>query len=336
MNPRSQEPAIGIIGVGSLGYHHARILSTLDSAKMAGLFDVNAERAEHVGQDLGVTAHPSLESLLDQVDAVVVAVPTVDHESVAIAALERSIDVLIEKPMAASLEAADRILAVALAKGALVQVGHIERFNSAILAARPFLEEPLFVESHRLASFVPRSTDIAVVLDLMIHDVDLVQSLVGRPITDVAATGVPVLTSSVDIANARLVFDGGAVANLTASRVSMERMRKIRIFQASGYLSLDLADGTGEFLRLKRDLPLLAEGRQWDAQSHAELSQIVDRVAIQGRGEEPLAMELRNFRDAVSGQGVPAVSGEEGRSALEVSLLIEERIESHVVDTRTA
>jgi predicted dehydrogenase len=170
----------------------------------------------------------------------------------------------------------------------------------------------------------------------MIHDVDLVQSLVGRPITDVAATGVPVLTSSVDIANARLSFDGGAVANLTASRVSMERMRKIRIFQASGYLSLNLADGTGEFLRLKRDLPFFAEGQERDVESDADLGRIVDRVVLQGRDEEPLAMELVNFRDAVAGHGTPAVSGEEGRSALEVSLLIEERIEAHVVDTRTA
>jgi predicted dehydrogenase len=336
MNPSSPAPAIGVIGVGSLGYHHARILSGLADMKMAGLFDVNAERAEHVGRDLAVTVHGSLEALLDQADAVVVAVPTVEHESTSIAALERGIHVLIEKPMAASLEEADRILAAARGTGALVQVGHIERFNSAILAAQPFLEQPLFVESHRLASFVPRSTDIAVVLDLMIHDVDLVQSLVGRPITDVAATGVPVLTSSVDIANARLVFAGGAVANLTASRVSMERMRKIRIFQASGYLSLNLADGTGEFLRLKRDLPFFAEEQEWDVESDADLSRIVDRVVLQGRDEEPLALELVNFRDAVAGHGAPAVSGEQGRSALEVSLLIEERIEAHVFDTRTA
>lgn len=225
---------------------------------MAGVYDVDAQRANQVGGDFEVEVHSTLEALVDACDGLIVAVPTMGHEAVAVTALEHGVSVLVEKPMAPSLEAADRMLQAAEAGGALVQVGHIERFNAAIRAAEPFLQAPLFIESHRLAPFVPRSIDVAVVLDLMIHDVDLVQSLVGRPVATVAATGIPVLTPTVDIANARLEFEGGVVANLTASRVSTERMRKLRIFQKSGYLSLNLAEGSGEFLRLKQDLPLFS------------------------------------------------------------------------------
>ena len=302
---------------------------------MVGVCDVDSDRAQEVGRELDVEVHTGLDSLLDGADGIVVAVPTVEHEAVAVAALERGVGVLVEKPMAPSLEAADRILEAAESSGAVVQVGHVERFNAAIRAAEPFLQAPLFIESHRLAPFVPRSIDVAVVLDLMIHDVDLVQSLVGRPIVDVAATGIPVLTPNVDIANARLGFEGGVVANLTASRVSTERMRKLRIFQKSGYLSLNLAEGTGEFLKLKQDLPLFSEG-DMEIPPEGGLANIVERIPLQGDGAEPLAKELENFRDAIAGLGVPAVNGEEGRSALAISLLIEERIETHVTDTRKA
>jgi predicted dehydrogenase len=303
---------------------------------MAGVYDVDTDRAHEVGRELDVEVHTSLDRLLDETHGLVVAVPTAEHEAVAVAALTRGVGVLVEKPMAPSLEAVDRILEAAKSSGAVVQVGHVERFNAAIRAAEPFLEAPLFIESHRLAPFVPRSIDVAVVLDLMIHDVELVQSLVGRPVDDVAATGIPVLTPSVDIANARLRFEGGAVANLTASRVSTERMRKLRIFQKSGYLSLNLADGTGEFLKLKQDLPLFSGGGNLETPPEGGLADIVERVPLQGDGAEPLAKELENFRDAVAGCGTPAVNGEEGRSALAISLLIEERIETYVADTRPA
>ncbi len=328
-------PRIGVVGVGALGYHHARILATLDGATMSGIHDIDAERAELVQRELGVERAAGLEDLLDRSDAVVVAVPTIHHEEVARAALARGKSVLVEKPLAPDLDAADRILAEAESSGAFVQCGHVERFNAAILAAEPFLDHPLFVESHRMAPFTHRSTDVAVVLDLMIHDVDLVGSLVGTPIREIAAAGVPVLTPSVDIANARLTFDGGTVANLTASRVSLERMRKLRLFQRSGYLSLNLADGSGEFLRLKRELPAL-EGRRPEGLTAADLGEIVERVPLRGDGAEPLRRELENFRDAVKGKGLPAVTGEDGRSALAVALAIQERIESHVADTRPA
>jgi predicted dehydrogenase len=298
---------------------------------MKGFFELRPERAEEVTRELGIESHKTLESLLDQVDALVVAVPTVAHEAVSVPALERGVHVLIEKPMAPDLAAADRILAAAQTTGALVQIGHVERFNPAILAASEYLESPLFIESHRIAPFVPRSTDVAVVLDLMIHDVDLVCGLVGHPIQDIAAVGLPVLTPNVDIANARLTFKGGAVANLTASRVSLERMRKLRIFQRSGYLSLNLAEGTGEFLRLKEDLPSFSgAGGFLDGIPEGGMEALIERIPLQGERVEPLRSELESFRDACLGLRDPAVSGTDGREALAVTLSIEERIRSHV------
>ncbi|MCH7565156.1 MAG: Gfo/Idh/MocA family oxidoreductase [Gemmatimonadetes bacterium] len=330
------DPAIGVIGAGSLGFQHARILAGLKGVLMAGVFDLDPARSHHAATELGVAIHESMDALLSVADGVVVAVPTSDHEAVAIAVLEQGVHVLIEKPMAPSLDAADRILAAAESSGAVVQVGHVERFNRAVLAAEPYLDEPLFIESHRLAPFNPRGTDVAVVLDLMIHDVDLVQSLVGGDIRDIAATGIPIFTDTVDIASARLTFEGGAVANLTASRVSVERMRKLRIFQASGYLSLNLADGSGEFLRLKRGLPVFSEHSAWEGVDDEGLASLVERIPLVGEDAEPLAKELENFRDAVQGVAPPAVSGRDGRSALAVSLAIEERIKAHVANTYSA
>jgi predicted dehydrogenase len=334
MSPVDQ-PRIGVVGVGALGFHHARILAALDHVEMVGVFDARPERTTEVAQKLGVAAHRTLESLLDHTDALVVAVPTTSHEEVAVAALGRGIPVMVEKPLAPGLDAADRILAVARAEGAFVQTGHVERFNQAVLAAEPYLDGPLFVESHRMAPFTPRSTDVAVVLDLMIHDVDLVMSLVGTPLRELAASGVSVLTPNVDIANARLGFEGGAVANLTASRVSLERMRKLRLFQRSGYVSLNLAEGTGEFLRLKSELTTL-QAQAAEGIGATDLAQIVERVPLRGDGVEPLRRELENFRDAVRGMSPPAVSGADGRAALAVALSIQERIEAHVADTRPA
>jgi len=326
-------PRIGVAGVGALGFHHARILASLDGVAMAGVHDARPDRLAQVAAELGVTPHDTLEGLLGACDALVVAVPTTAHEAVAVAALDRGIAVLVEKPLAPSLEAADRILEAARRGGTFVQTGHVERFNQAIVAALPYLDQPLFVESHRMAPFSPRSTDVAVVLDLMIHDVDLVMGLVGAPLAEFAASGMPVLTHNVDIANARLTFEGGAVANLTASRVSLERMRKLRLFQRSGYLSLNLAGGTGEFLRLKRPLSELQLSAA-DGPAALDLTEIVERIPLVGDGAEPLRRELEDFRDAVLGVAPPTVTGEDGRAALAVALAIQERIESHVPDSR--
>ena len=330
---------LGVAGVGSLGFHHARIARDLPGTTMAGFHEPRPDRAAEVAGELGIPSFDSLDALLDEVDALVVATPTSTHEAVAMAALNRGIHVFVEKPIARDLAEADRIVAAAGRTGALVQVGHVERFNDALIAAAPYLDEPLFIESHRLAPFSERGTDVAVVLDLMIHDVDLVASLVGRPILDIQATGIPVLTPSIDIANARIAFEGGAVANLTASRVSMERMRKLRIFQRSGYMSLNLADGTGEFLRLKKDL--LAQAGVGKGTGSFELPPngilgIVERIPLSTEREEPLRRELSSFVNSIAGGHLPPVTAEDGRDALATALAIQERIMTHVSDTRSA
>jgi predicted dehydrogenase len=317
---------VGVIGAGSLGYHHARILREVAGAAMAGIYDADPARATKVSAELGVRAFASREALLSAVDAAVVAVPTTAHAEVSLAALDAGVHLLIEKPIAASVEEADAIVSRAEANGLVVATGHVERFNGALRACEQYLEDPRFAESHRLAPFGPRGTDVAVVLDLMIHDIDLLLGLVRRPVESVDAVGVGVLTGNVDIANARLVFEGGAVANITASRVSMERMRKIRFFQHSGYLSLDLAAGTGEFLRLKRGATL-PEGEL----SLLSLMSVVERIELKGDGTEPLRAELEAWVAAVRGEGPLVVSGRDGRDALAVALRILEKIEDHAV-----
>jgi predicted dehydrogenase len=316
---------VGVVGVGSLGFHHARILREVPGAQLVGVYDADLARAAKVGEELGVRVFPALEELLEKVQAAVVAVTTTAHAEVAMAALDRGVHLLIEKPIASTLEEADRIVAAADAAGVLVATGHVERFNGALRACEPYLDVPRFVESHRLAPFAGRGTDVAVVLDLMIHDIDLVLSLVGSEVSSVRAVGVPILSPNVDIANARLEFEDNAVANITASRVSMERTRKIRFFQNSGYISLDLAAGTGEFLRLKKGARL-PEGEV----GPAALLGMVDRVELRGDGAEPLRAELEAWVRAVRGEAPLVVSGRDGRKALAVALEIMGRIEHNV------
>jgi predicted dehydrogenase len=314
----------GVLGVGSLGYHHARILREVPGAEMAGVYDDDPARLEKVSADLGLRAFRTRDELLESVDAAVVAVPTTAHAQVALAAIDAGVHLLIEKPIAHTLEEAEAIVDAAAARKLVVATGHVERFNGALRACEPYLDDPRFIESHRLAPFNPRGTDVAVVLDLMIHDIDLVLGLVGRGVESLDAIGVPVLTPSADIANARISFEGGAVANITASRVSFERMRKIRFFQHSGYMSLDLAAGTGEFLRLKPGARM-PEGEV----GVAALLGLVERIELKGDGTEPLRAELEAWVAAVRGEAPLVVSGEDGRDALAVALRIMERIEQH-------
>lgn len=321
---------VGVAGVGSVGFHHARILR--DLAVSVHIHDTDAGRLGMVAAELDVTPHDSLDELIRPIDALVVAVPTHAHESVARAALRAGVPVLIEKPIAADVAAADRILEEAARAGALVQIGHVERFNGVLRACEPYLESPLFIETHRLAPFGPRGTDVAVVLDLMIHDLDLILSIVGEEVRSLSATGVPVLTPSADIANARLEFEGGCVANVTASRVSLERKRKFRFFQPSGYISLDLDAGLGEFLRLRPDVAfapgLPVPGRR--------LEDVIERVPLRSDGGEPLRHELESFLAAVRGSSRVAVTGEDGRRALATAMEIMERIDRHVAAARPA
>lgn len=323
---------LGVVGVGSLGFHHARIGRELENVRFVGVHDNDAARLQEVCVKLEVMPFDRLDALLEETDAIVIAVPTRAHEEVALRAIEHDVHVLIEKPIAPSLEAADSILSAAAARDVVVQIGHVERFNGAIRAAEPYLDELLFVESHRLAPFGPRGTDVAVVLDLMIHDLDLVMSLARKPVTGLAAAGIPILTPSPDIANARIEFEGGGVANLTASRVSMERLRKFRFFQPSGYLSLDLAAGKGEFLRLREGVRL-EPGSHMTAES---LLGVVERIEVVGDGTEPLRAELVAFVAALREEAPVKVSGDDGRRALAVALEIMDRIDHHVATTSTA
>lgn len=310
---------VGVIGTGALGFHHARLLRRAPGVTFAGIFDANPERAAQVARELETVAHPSREALLDCVDAVTVAVPTPAHERVGTAVLERGLALLMEKPLADAVAGAEHLVRLAAERRALLQVGHVERFNRAVRAAAPHLDEPRFLQIDRLAPFQPRGTDVAVILDLMIHDLDLVLELVGAAVTDVRATGVAILTPHVDIANARIEFANGAVANVTASRVSRERTRKLRIFQATGYFSLDLAQGTGDFYRLKPG---------WQDLRATKLEHIVEHVRLEAPEAEPLRLELESFVRAVRGEGEVVVSGADGARALRLAFRVADAVQA--------
>ena len=318
----SAPPRIGVAGTGSLGYHHARLLRGVAGITFSGFYEADAARAATVAGDLGIRAYPTLDALLADVDALSVVTPTRFHHAVARAALEAGKHLLIEKPITATIEEADDLIALAKQKGVMVQIGHIERFNRAIRAALPYVDHPVFIDSDRLAPFNPRGSDVAVVLDLMIHDIDLLLTLIGAKVSGISAVGVPVLTPSIDIANARITFENGAVATITASRVSKDRMRKLRIFQRNGYLSLDLAAGTGEMYRLRAGMDLAALAR-----SAQPLEAFVERVMIDAPEGEPLKLEIESFVAALRGESPVAVTAEDGRDALAVALRIVRDIE---------
>jgi predicted dehydrogenase len=318
----TKTPRVGVVGAGSLGFHHIRILKDLKGIQFTGFVETKPERRAEVEKELRVKSHSTLEALIDASDAVIIVVPTSAHFSVASEAIARGKHVFIEKPITATLEEADALLALAKKNGVMVQIGHIERFNRAVRAALPHVKQPRFIDSERLAPFSPRGSDVAVVLDLMIHDIDLLLTLVGSGARDISAVGVPVLTPMLDIANARVTFTSGAVANITSSRISRERKRKIRIFQQREYLSLDLAAGTGEFYRLKSDFDP-AKIRS----APADIAAFVDRIKLHAPDGEPLKLELESFVAALKGETPVVVTGEEGRLALGVALRIVKEIE---------
>jgi predicted dehydrogenase len=311
---------VGVVGVGSLGCHHARLYGALPGARLVGVFDTRAERAAEIAAQFHTRAYPSLDALLADVEAVSVVVPTPAHHEVGLVALARGRHVLMEKPIAATLEQARQLVDGAGRAGVVLQTGHVERFNRALRAAAPYLATPRFIESDRVAPFAARGSDVAVILDLMIHDLDLVLSLVKEPVVDVRASGIGVVTPSVDIATARIEFASGAVANLTASRLARERVRKLRLFQPSGYFSLDLAAGKGEFLRLKPD------AQRSLAAGVTDLAKLVERVSLSAPDAEPLGLELANFVRACRGEEPPAVTGEDGLSALALAFRVLEAV----------
>jgi predicted dehydrogenase len=309
---------VGVIGVGALGQHHARHLAGLKEVRLMGVCDIDGSRAGKVAAELGTAAFVEIDDLLARVEAVTVAVPTPAHAEVGLRALELGIPVLMEKPLAATLAEADRLISVANGQQVQLQVGHIERYNRALRAAEPYLDGPRYIESLRLAPFQFRGTDVAVVLDLMIHDLDLVLHLTGgSTATEVRASGITILSSHLDLANARVEFANGAVALATASRVARERIRRLRLFQPNGYFSLDLASGEGEFMRVRTG---------WQPGTGRELADVVERIVLEAPEADALALELQSFVHAVRGQREVVVRGEEGRAALALALRVADAV----------
>ncbi len=308
---------VGVIGVGALGQHHARHLASLDEVHLVGVYDSDDGRAESVASGLGTRAFDEMDDLLSEIEAVTIAVPTPAHAEIGLRALRRGVPVLMEKPLASTLPEADELIAAAQRHGVQLQVGHIERYNRALRAAETYLDGPRYIESLRLAPFQPRGTDVAVVLDLMIHDLDLVLHLTGSVAIEVRASGLPVLSPHLDIANARVEFANGAVALATASRVARDRVRRLRLFQPNGYFSLDLATGAGEFMRVR-------EG--WQPGTGRELGDVVERIVLEAPEADALSLELQSFVHAVRGQREVVVRGEEGRAALELALRVADAV----------
>ena len=308
---------VGVVGAGALGFHHIRLLKKTEGADVVGFYDHNPTRSAQVAKELETVAFASLEALLDRVEAITVVVPTPAHVGVGQVVLERGLHALIEKPLADTLPGAEQLVHAARERGCCLQVGHVERFNRAVRAATPYLDEPRFLQTERLAPFQPRGTDVAVILDLMIHDLDLVLELVRSEVSEVRATGVPILSPHVDIANARVEFANGAVAIITASRVSRERTRKLRIFQPTGYFSLDLAQGNGHFYRLKSG---------WQDAAATRMEDIVEHVRLEAPEAEPLKLELESFLRAVRGDGDVVVTGAAGLQALTLAYRVADAI----------
>jgi predicted dehydrogenase len=302
---------VAVIGVGHLGKHHARILSSLPGVELVAVADTNRARAEEIAAASGTRAVFDFHELIGSVDAVTIAVPTELHRDVALPFLKAGVPALVEKPIARSLGEADQLIEAAAGAGVVLAVGQTERFNPALAAARPLITDPRFIEVHRLGTFPERSLDIDVVFDLMIHDLDVVLSVVDSDVESIEAVGVPVITNRVDIANARLRFANGCIVNLTASRISRDRVRKIRFFQPAAYVSIDYATQKAEVYRLVKGsgpAPSIEGGE----------------IAVPN--EEPLKRELADFVEAIVAKRAPRVTGEAGRRALGVAQAIVDRM----------
>ena len=319
--------ATGVIGVGHLGRLHARVYSEIENCTLAGVFDTDRGAAERVAEATGSRVFDSDEALLDEVDAVSVAVPTGSHRDVALKAIERGVHVLVEKPIAAAIDEAREMVDAARKRDVVLAVGHIERMNPAVRAALNVLKDPRFIEVHRLGVFVPRGTDVAVILDLMIHDIDLILSTVRSPVSRIDAVGIPVLSPSVDIANARLTFENGCVANVTASRVSREKVRKIRFFQPDAYVTVDTLSPRAQMFR-RKDVSPETLLRIATGEVAGGLEDIVDHVDLPLEDREPLRLELESFLSAAAAGTRPDVSGDDGLRALEVAMEILSQIKS--------
>ena len=312
----------GVIGVGVHGLHHVRLLSSMGNVDFSGIYDKDKDVCARVASEYDTTGFDTLEHLLEHVDCVFVAVPTSSHHDVVMKCFAMGKPVLVEKPIALTVDEADSMIAEAVKRKLVFAVGHIERFNSAYRSVMSSESTPVFIESHRLAVYNPRGTDVAVVLDLMIHDIDIVLDMVKSPVVNVEAVGVPVVSDEIDIANARLEFESGCVANLTASRISTRKMRKIRTFQKNAYVSMDFLNGETEVFRLK-------PGSKPEAEPGA-LPQLMEGISYKkypDDGLNALELELADFIDAVKSGSRPVVEAHDGRKALEVAFLVMEKME---------
>ncbi|MGA3207341.1 MAG: Gfo/Idh/MocA family oxidoreductase [Syntrophales bacterium] len=306
-----KEIRVGVVGTGHLGNYHLQKYRELSNCRIAGVVDIKEERARKAAEMHNCLAMSDHRKLMSSVDAVSIAVPTVSHYRIAKDFLKAGIDVLLEKPITTTIEEADELIAIAEAKGLIFQIGFLERFNPAIVALRTVMEKPLFIETHRLHPFFERGTDVDVILDLMIHDLDIILHFVKSPILNVEAVGVSILSDKVDIANARITFSSGCVANVTASRVTGKTMQKIRFFGFEGYHAVDYG---------KRELVSLC--RKNSAGGKVEISANPVEVKIL----DPLEEEIRSFIEAVISRNPPPVTGKEGRDALELALLIAKKV----------
>jgi len=317
---------IGVLGAGHLGKIHIRLIKEIPDFQLVGFFDNNSETRQKVSEEFGITAYDNMDALIDDCEVIDIVTPTLHHFDCAVSALQKSRHVFIEKPLANSMEEAKTMLALAAEANVKVQVGHVERFNPAFIAAKSYIGSPMFIETHRLAQFNPRGTDVSVVLDLMIHDIDIILSVVKSTIKKISTSGVAVVSDTPDIANARIEFDNGCVANLTASRISLKNMRKSRFFQRDAYISVDFLKKSSEVVRLKNVIgepdPLavtidLGEGKG-TKQIYFENPKVSETNAIKS--------ELETFAKAIQGNSIPVVSIEDGYKALEVAHQIVEKL----------
>ncbi len=304
----------GVIGVGYLGRFHAQKYALLEETELVGVVDSDPQRAEVVAAECGTSAFTDYSSLLEKVDLISIAVPTQDHYSVARECLAAGCHVLIEKPITQTVQEAEELIEIAKTQKVVFQVGHLERFNPAILALEGVLKEPMFIESHRMAPFKPRGTDVNVVLDLMIHDIDIILNLVRSDLKSIHAVGVPVLSNEVDIANVRLQFESGCVANVTASRVSLEGMRKIRLFQSDAYISIDYQN---------RKIAVFRKGA---GESHLPGLPDIGMKVDTFEQRDALLDEIKSFIQSILKQEAPVVSAEDGKKALEVAIKISQSL----------
>ena len=314
---------VGVVGVGALGRHHARHLAQNPAAELVGVFDRDPGRAKQVAEEVGSIAFTDLDALLTKVKGVSCAVITSAHHEVGLHILGRGVAILMEKPIAATAAQADDLLAAADKAKVPLHVGQIERFNRAVRAAAPHIDDPRYIECQRLAPFATRGSDVSVILDLMVHDIDLVLHLTGeRSATEIRAVGTRLLSSHVDLCNARLELAGGQVASLTTSRLSPGRVRRARVFQRNGYLSLDLHAGTGEFVKMKG-------GWAPDRPEGTALEEVVERIPLTAPEADALGLETQAFVAALRGEANAGVTGAEGRAALALALAVAEAVDQH-------